>query len=59
MMYLKTSRKQNYGRQINGLQQSQLGKLSQKKSLFGRFESEAKLQTTPGALPHTTGLISM
>ena len=34
MMYLKTARKQNYGRQINGLQQSQLGKLSQKKSLL-------------------------
>ena len=34
MMYLKTARKQKYGRQINGLQQSQLGKLSQKKSFL-------------------------
>ena len=31
---------------------------SEEKS-FGRFESEAKLQTTPGALPHTMGLLSV
>lgn len=57
MIHLKQSR----GRQINRHGHAEIAiraAFSDEKG-FGRFESEAKLSTAPGAVPHTKGPLSM